>query len=29
MTYIDLYTIIITIVVFFICIIAEVKYGEK
>lgn len=29
MTYIDLETIIITFVVFFICIIAEVKYGEK
>lgn len=29
MTYIDLETIIITIVVFFICIIAEVKYGKK
>ena len=29
MTYINLETIIITIVVFFICIIAEVKYGEK
>lgn len=29
MTYINLETIIITIVVFFICIIAEVKYGKK
>lgn len=29
MTYIDLETIIITIVVFFICLIAEVKYGKK
>lgn len=29
MIYIDPFTIIITIVVFFICIIAEVKYGKK
>ena len=29
MTYIELETIIITIAVFFICIIAEVKYGKK
>lgn len=29
MTYINLETIVITIVVFFVCLIAEVKYGER